>query len=63
MKKNIIDEAEVFEINSGLNLEIVTIGPNKSKIVIVDNDVTITWAGGSTAFNKSWTDRLSYVYS
>jgi hypothetical protein len=33
------------------------------KIVINNNDVTITWAGGSTVFNKRWTDRLSYIYS
>lgn len=33
------------------------------KIVIVNNDVTITWAGGDVNFDKVWDDRLSYTYS
>lgn len=33
------------------------------KIVIVNDDVTITWASGTTDFDKSWTNRLSYTYS
>jgi hypothetical protein len=37
MKKNIINEAEVFEINDNLSATVFTIGPKKSKIVIVDN--------------------------
>jgi hypothetical protein len=37
MKKNIIDEHKVFEINDNLELTVTTIGPAKSKIVIVDN--------------------------
>jgi hypothetical protein len=37
MKKNIINEREVFEINDNLELTVVTVGPSKSKIVIVDN--------------------------
>lgn len=37
MKKNIINEAEVFEVNSDLSVEVVSIGPKNSKIVIVDN--------------------------
>lgn len=37
MKKNIINESEVFEINDNLSATVFTIGPKKSKIVIVDN--------------------------
>ena len=37
MKKNIINEAEVFEINDNLSASTFTFGPNKSKIVIIDN--------------------------
>jgi hypothetical protein len=37
MKKNIINEAEVFEINDNLSATVFTIGPKKSKVVIVDN--------------------------
>ena len=37
MKKNIINEAEVFEINNDLSATTFTFGPNKSKIVIIDN--------------------------
>jgi hypothetical protein len=33
------------------------------KIVIVNDDVTITWAGGTTEFSKVWNDRLIYTYS
>lgn len=32
------------------------------KIVIVNDDVTITWASGTTEFDKVWTNRLSYTY-
>jgi len=37
MKKNIINETEVFEINDDLSATTFTFGPNKSKIVIIDN--------------------------
>lgn len=37
MKKNIINESEVFEINDNLSATVFTIGPKKSKIVIIDN--------------------------
>ena len=37
MKKNIINEAEVFEINDNLSATTFTFGPTKSKIVIIDN--------------------------
>ncbi len=37
MNKNIIDENLVFAINTDLKAEIITIGPNKSKVVIIDN--------------------------
>lgn len=37
MNKNSINEAEVFEINDNLSASIFTFGPNKSKIVIIDN--------------------------
>jgi hypothetical protein len=37
MKKNIINELEVFEINDNLSATTFTFGPNKSKIVIIDN--------------------------
>ena len=37
MKKNIINETEVFEINSNLSATTFTFGPNKSKIVIIDD--------------------------
>jgi hypothetical protein len=37
MRKNIIDESKVFEINDNLSATICTIGPNKSKIVIIDD--------------------------
>jgi hypothetical protein len=37
MKKNIIDESEVFEISDNLSATVFTIGPKKSKVVIVDN--------------------------
>lgn len=34
------------------------------KIVLgVDGDVTETWAGGNSNYNKTWNDRVSYVYS
>lgn len=33
------------------------------KIVIVNDDVTITWAGGDVNFDKVWDNRLSYTYS
>lgn len=32
------------------------------KIEIVDSDVTITWANGSSGFTNAWTDRLSLTY-
>lgn len=32
------------------------------KIEIVDSDVTITWANGSSSFTNAWTDRLSLTY-
>jgi hypothetical protein len=37
MKKNIINEAEVFALNADIDVEIVTFGPNNTKLVIVDN--------------------------
>jgi hypothetical protein len=37
MKKNIIDENIVFKINNNLSATIFTVGPNNSKIVIVDD--------------------------
>ncbi len=37
MKKNIINETEVFAINENLKAEIITIGPDKSKVVIIDD--------------------------
>lgn len=37
MKKNIINELEVFEINDNLSAKIFTFGPRKSKIVIIDD--------------------------
>ena len=37
MKKIIINELEVFEINSNLSATTFTFGPNKSKIVVIDN--------------------------
>jgi hypothetical protein len=37
MKKNIIDEKEVFAINNSHDIEIVTFGPQKTKVVIVDD--------------------------
>jgi len=37
MKKNIIDESKVFEINDNLSAKIFTIGPKKSKIIIIDD--------------------------
>jgi hypothetical protein len=32
------------------------------KLVISDNDITITWANGNSIFDKIWTNRLSYTY-
>lgn len=32
------------------------------KIEIVANDVTITWANGSSSFTNAWTNRLSFTY-
>jgi len=37
MKKNFIDESEVFAINKDLQASVYTIGPENSKIVYVDN--------------------------
>lgn len=37
MKKTIIDESVVFEINDNLAATVFTIGPRKSKIVIIDD--------------------------
>jgi hypothetical protein len=37
MKKNVIDESTVFAINENLNATVFTVGPNKSKIVIIDD--------------------------
>ncbi len=31
--------------------------------ISLDGDVSETWANGSASFNKSWTDRLTYVYN
>lgn len=36
MKKNIIDESKVFEINENLSATVFTFGPKKSKIIVVD---------------------------
>lgn len=37
MKKHIIDESKVFEINENLSATVFTVGPKKSKIIIVDD--------------------------
>ena len=37
MNKNIINEAEVFALNSNFDVEIVTFGPQHTKAVIIDN--------------------------
>lgn len=37
MKKNLINESEVFAINENLSATLFTIGPSNSKIVIIDN--------------------------
>lgn len=37
MKKNVINEAEVFALSDEFDLEIVTFGPQNTKVVIVDN--------------------------
>lgn len=37
MNKNIINEKEVFEINKNFDLELVTFGPQNTKVAIIDN--------------------------
>ena len=33
-----------------------------SKITVLDEDVTVSWANGNSKFDKVWDDRLSYNY-
>ncbi len=37
MNKNIINEKEVFALNSDFEIEVITFGPSNTKLVIVDN--------------------------
>jgi len=32
-------------------------------LLAADDDITETWAGGTAAFDKTWTNRATYTYS
>lgn len=58
-----IDSSTAYRGEAAPNTAEGTAAWRIQKIVIVNDDVTITWASGTTNFDKSWTSRLSYTYS